>query len=391
MPTACAPTRCDGGLTSASMAIPSIRAGAPAVLLEAARGGDESAFTRLVEPHRRELQAHAYRMLGSIHDAEDALQDALLRAWRGLAKFDGRSSLRAWLYKIATNTCLDVIGRRKRRWLPFDHVAPAELGEIPGRPLVESVWVEPFPDVMLGVEDGRAAPEARYEQRESVELAFIAALQHLPANQRAVLILREVLGFSAKEVGDLLETSVASVNSALQRARKTIDERLPAQSQQETLRALGDDGLREIVERYMDAMARGDVEAVVAMLAEDAAWSMPPLATWYLGHDALRLFLEMGPLSGRFRWCHLLASANGQPAVAAYTWHEDPGCFLPFALDVLSIRDGRIEEITSFIGRSVQPGPDGSFERYPDHPIEPPQVAIFERFGLPARIEAAPG
>ncbi len=267
-------------------------------LLQAARGGDENAYRQLVEPHSRELHAHAYRMLGSVHDAEDAIQDAMLRAWRGLPRFDGRSSLRSWLYKIATNTCLDAIAGRGRRALPIDHVAAAELGEAPGRPLIESVWVEPCSDAAFGLGDGLAAPEASFEQRESVELAFIAALQHLPATQRAVLILREVLGFSAQETAELLETTVASVNSALQRARKTIDERLPSQSQQVTLRAIGDERLREVVEGYMDAMGRGDVEAVVAMLAEDAAWSMPPMSTWYLGHDALRRFLEMGPLSG---------------------------------------------------------------------------------------------
>ena len=188
-------------------------------LLKAAREGDEGAYGSLVEPHRGELHAHCYRMLGSVHDAEDALQEAMLRAWRGLPRFEGRSSLRSWLYKIATNTCLDAIARRPKRMLPLDHGPAADPDDGPGEPLVESVWVEPYPDELLGVEDGPAAPEARYERREGVELAFIAALQHLPANQRAVLILREVLGFSAQEVADSLETSVPSVNSALQRAR----------------------------------------------------------------------------------------------------------------------------------------------------------------------------
>ena len=292
------------GSPSTLLTMASTSTGAPAALLAAARSGDENAYRTLVEPHSRELHAHAYRMLGSVHDAEDAIQDAMLRAWRGLPKFDGRSSLRAWLYKIATNTCLDTISSRGKRALPIDHVAAAELGEAPGRPLVESVWIEPCDDASLGLGDGRAAPEARYEQRESVELAFIAALQHLPANQRAVLILREVLGFSAQETAELLETTVASVNSAMQRARKTIEEKLPSQSQQETLRAIGDERLREVVEGYMDAMGRGDVEAVVAMLAEDAAWSMPPMATWYLGHESLRQFLIMGPLSGTWRWAY---------------------------------------------------------------------------------------
>src|ERR671919_690319 len=168
-------------------------------LLEEARAGDEDAFRRLVEPHRNELHAHCYRMLGSVHDAEDALQDALLRAWRGLAKFEGRSSLRSWLYRIATNTCLDSIARRPKRMLPVDYGPATDPHQGTGEPLVESVWIEPYPDERVGLEDGYAAPEARYEERESVELAFIAALQHLPASQRAVLVLREVLGFSAKE------------------------------------------------------------------------------------------------------------------------------------------------------------------------------------------------
>jgi RNA polymerase sigma-70 factor (ECF subfamily) len=359
-------------------------------LLAAARGGDELAYRRLVEPHSRELLAHAYRMLGSVHDAEDAIQDALLRAWRGLPKFDGRSSLRAWLYKIATNTCLDTISKRGRRALPIDHVAAAELGESPGRPLIESVWVEPCSDAALGLDDGRAGPEARYEQRESVELAFIAALQHLPATQRAVLILREVLGFSASECAELLETTTASVNSALQRARKTIDERLPSQSQQETLRALGDEGLRAVVEGYMDAMGRGDVEAVVAMLAEDAAWSMPPMATWYHGHAALRQFLIDGPLSGAWRWRYVPGRANGQPAIGAYTWREDEGCYRPFALDVLTLSpDGaKIDQVTSFIARSGEALTPEELARFPDEAVDAAKVgSIFSRCGLPDRLD----
>src|SRR4051812_15591834 len=252
----------------------------PSALLTAAGRGDEGAFQQLVEPHRGELHAHCYRMTGSVHDADDALQDAMLRAWRSMGKFKGNSSLRAWLYKIATNTCLDLINRRPKRMLPLDYGPDSDPSEGPGQPLIESVWVEPYPDEQMGLADGLAAPEANYEIRESVELAFIAALQHLPANQRAVLIMREVLGFSAQEAADLLETTPQSVNSALQRARVSVDEKLPEQSQQATLRALGDDEMQKIVENYMDAMQNGDVERVVGMLAEDAAWSMPPLATW---------------------------------------------------------------------------------------------------------------
>ncbi len=174
-------------------------------LLDAARDGDEDAFRRIVEEHRTELHAHCYRMLGSLHDAEDVLQDALLRAWRGLPRFQGRSSTRTWLYTIATNACLDAIARRPKRVLPIDYGPSASVTADVGEPLVESVWVEPYPDETLGLGDGYAAPAARYEQREAVELAFIAALQHLPATQRAVLIMREVLGFSAREVSESLE------------------------------------------------------------------------------------------------------------------------------------------------------------------------------------------
>src|SRR6266513_1836105 len=217
-------------------------------LLEAARGGREEAFAQLVEPHRAQLHAHCYRMLGSVHDAEDALQEALLRAWRGLPRFEGRSSLKSWLYTIGTNTALNAIEKRPKRVLPIDYGPAADPHQGPGEPIVESVWVEPYADDRFGLEDGLAGPEARYEQRESVELAFVAALQHLPANQRAVLILREVLGYSAKEAAEALETTTASVNSALQRARAAVEERLPEESQQETARALGDDGLRRVVD-----------------------------------------------------------------------------------------------------------------------------------------------
>jgi RNA polymerase sigma-70 factor (ECF subfamily) len=357
-------------------------------LLDAARGGDQAAYGRLVEPYRGELHAHCYRMLGSVHDAEDALQDTLLRAWRGLSRFEGRSSLKSWLYKIATNACLDVITRRPKRTLPVDFGPAADPHAGPGEPLAESALVEPYPDQRLGLEDGLAGPDAQYELRESVELAFVAAVQHLPANQRATLIMREVLGFSAQDAAESLETSVASVNSALQRARKAVDERLPDQSQQATLRALGDKRVSEIVERYMDAMGRGDVKAVVGMLAEDAAWSMPPLGSWFRGQEALTVFLEKGPLSGEWRWRHLPTRASGQPAVGCYTWHEDAAAYLPFALDVLTLRGLRIQEVTAFIVRSAENADAAVFARWPAEPPDPAKVAkIFERFGLPNRLD----
>jgi RNA polymerase sigma-70 factor, ECF subfamily len=357
-------------------------------LLEAARAGSEDAFGRLVEPYRGELHAHCYRMLGSVHDAEDALQEAMLRAWRGLPRFEGRSSLRSWLYRIATNTCLDAISKRPKRVLPVDYGPPTDPHDGPQVPIVESVWIEPYPDEKIGLEDGYAAPEARYEQRESVELAFIAALQHLPPNQRAVLILREVLGFSAKEAAETLETTVASVNSALQRARKAVDERLPEQSQQATLRSLGDDGVREVVAGYVDAWDRGDIDAVVAMLSEDATFAMPPAKAWYQGHEALTEFLGVGPLSGEWRWRHVLVRASGQPALAFYSWDADSKAYLPFALNVLTIRDGSISDVTAFIARSTDSRDPDTYRRWPEEPIVPERFEVFfGRFELPDRLE----
>ena len=357
-------------------------------LLTAAQAGGEDAFRRLVEQHQGELHAHCYRMLGSVHDAEDALQEALLRAWRALPRFEGRSSLRSWLYKIATNTCLDVVARRPKRVLPIDYAQASDPHLGPGEPIVESVWLEPYPDERLGLEDGFAAPEARYEQRESIELAFIAALQHLPPNQRAVLILREVLGYSAKEVAATLDTTVASVNSALQRARATVDARLPDQSQQATLRSLGDDGLREVVGRYVDAWDRGDVDGVVAMLTEDASFSMPPLRSWFGGREAIRIFLAGWPLSGIWRWRHLPVRSNGQPALAFYAWDGEVESYLPFALNVLTLRDARISDVTAFIARAADDPDRRVLARLPEQPYDPLRLAAaFERFGLPERLD----
>ncbi|HEY1358534.1 MAG TPA: sigma-70 family RNA polymerase sigma factor [Thermoleophilaceae bacterium] len=355
-------------------------------LLEAARGGDEGAFERLVQSYRGELHAHCYRMLGSVHDAEDALQEAMLRAWRGLGRFEGRSSLRSWLYTIATNSSLTAIERRPKKVLPIDYGPASDPhGDGLGLPPTESVWVEPYPDEAVGLEDGYASPEARFEMRESVELAFVAALQNLPANQRAALILREVLGFSAQETADMLETSVQSINSALQRARKTVDEKLPEESQQETLRALGDDGLKEIVDGYMKAMETGDVEAVVGLLAEDAVWSMPPLPAWFTG-DTLRDFMTFGPLSGDWKWKHVLSHANGQAAIGSYAWYEPDGTYRPFALDVLTLEGKKIKAITSFINRATESRDPEVYVRYPEQPAVETLIA-FERFGLPDRID----
>jgi RNA polymerase sigma-70 factor (TIGR02960 family) len=232
------------------------------------RGGDEDAFRSLIEPHRRALHAHCCRMLGSPHDADDALQNTLLRAWRALPRFCARSSLRAWLYRIATNVCLDAIAHRRKRALPIDHVSLTSRGDAPEMPPSVAAPIERYPEMTVGRADGDAAPAARYERRESLELAFIAALQHLTPCQRAVLILRDVLGFSAKEAAESLETTVASVNGALLRARRTVKERLPEPSQHATPRTLADPRMRELVERFAGAFERGEIDTILALLTE---------------------------------------------------------------------------------------------------------------------------
>jgi RNA polymerase sigma-70 factor, ECF subfamily len=331
-------------------------------LIDAARGGDDDAFRRLVELHRGDLHAHCYRMMGSLHDAEDALQDTLLRAWRGLPRFEGRSAPGSWLYRIATNACLDALARRPKRVLPVDYGPPSGPGDEPGNPVSGSVWVEPYPDEQFGLEDGYASPDARYEQREAVELAFIAALQHLPARQRAALILRDVLGFSAKEVAEVLDATPTSINSALQRARRTLDERLPETSQQVTLRALGDDRVRELVERFTTAFESDDVEAIVSLLSEDARFGMPPYPQWCEGREAIRSsWLMPGGPPPRLRY--VTTSANGQPALATYRLDPETGSYLPIALDVLTLRGGWIAEVIAF--------------RTPE---------LFPRFGLPPAV-----
>ena len=322
---------------------------------------DEAAFRDRLEPHRRELLAHCYRMLGSVQDAEDAVQETLVNAWRGMQRFEGRSSLRSWLYTIATNVCLRMLERRSPRVLPIDYGPPADPLSPLGPPLAESTWLEPYPDMELGLEGGLAGPEARYLQREAIELAFIAALQHLPARQRAVLILRDVLGFSGSEVAATLDTTPTSVYSLLQRAHATLDARLPERSQATALRSLGDERLRAIVSRYVEAWAAGDVAAIVAMLADDATIAMPPTASWLRGRDAIGAGLLAGAFAGGQRWRLLPTSANAQVAMGAYAL-DPSGAFRPYGVTVLSLRDELVAAITTF-----------------GDPSAP------ERFGLPAQ------
>jgi len=314
-----------------------------------ARTGDDAAFARLVEPLRRELHAHCYGMLGSAHDADDALQDALVKAWRGLARFEGRSSVRSWLYSVTTNACLDAVRRRGTRALPVDLGPSNERAVVDAAPRTDVAWLGPYPD--NAVPDGPLGPDARYEQREAVELAFVAALQHLPGNQRAALLLFEVLGFSAAEIADMMKTSRASVNSALQRARAVVAEKVPSRSQQQTLRELDDARLREVVTGFSTALERGDADALVALLTEDVTWSMPPLPHWYRGLGPVTDFAVRVPLTGCGSWRHLSTSANGQPAVACYLSAVGTGAHDAWSINVLTLRGPRIAEVTSFIGR----------------------------------------
>ena len=338
-------------------------------LLAAAAAGDETAFGELIDPHRAELCAHCYRMLGSLHDAEDALQEALLRAWRGLPGFEGRSSVRTWLFAIATNAALDIASHRSRRELPVDFGPAAGSGAGMGEPIADPIWLEPFPDRLL--------PEERYEQRESIELAFLVALQGLPPLQRAVFLLREVLGFSAAEIAGQLGGSVPSVTSALQRARVRVQQAKCGESQQATLRALGDERLRDTVRRYSDALEHGDADALIGMLTQDATWSMPPIPTWFRGHAAIRYFLERWPFTDQ--WRHVPVRANGQLALACYVLDPDSGSYRPAVVDVLTMAGEQICGVTAFMTL------DGF--GWPQTDSQLTGTELFARFRLPPSLD----
>jgi RNA polymerase sigma-70 factor (TIGR02960 family) len=320
--------------------------------------GDD-AFQELTEPYRRELQVHCYRIMGSVQDAEDMVQETLLAAWRGLERYEDRDALRAWLYRIATNRCLNALrdSRRRPRELPafgFDVPEPTRRGE--------PLWLEPYPDALLeGIEESSPGPEARYETKEAVTLAFVTALQHLPARQRAVLVLRDVLGFRAAEVAAMLDSTEVSVNSALQRARATLETRFPIDRERAPLPRSARE--RELVARFTEAFERHDIERVVALLTEDALVTMPPEPLEYQGHDAIAAFLKNRADARDGRPVRLVpVRANSQPAFGHYTKEADTPIASASGLFVLTLEGDRIAAMTRF------------------------GVEVLPRFGLPATL-----
>ena len=315
---------------------------------------------RQLEQHRQELTAYCYRMLGSAFEAEDAVQDTMVRAWRAFDRFEGRSALRSWLYRIATNVCLDMLNGRKRRARPMDLGPASPASETLSPPLPEVTWLEPMPDHRVAVAGSDPADVA--ESRASIRLAFVAALQHLPPRQRAVLILRDVLRWRATEVAELLDTSIASVNSALQRARATLTESDLTESDPV---APMDDAQQALLARYVDAFQRYDMDSLTALIAEDATQSMPPFAMWLRGREEIFSFWLTTGAACRGSRVIPTTSANGSPAFGQYKPSGPNGEQEPWALQVLEISDGRIVELSFFL----------DVER------------IFPLFGLPLQYE----
>jgi RNA polymerase sigma-70 factor, ECF subfamily len=329
-------------------------------VLAAVRGGDASGFAALAERYRRQLLVHCYRMLGSLEEAEDAVQETLLRAWRARAGFEGRSLFRTWLYRIATNICLNALQRSPRRILvadvpPQDPRVTLSVEQLPdrGAPPADLPWLQPYPDRLLDpAAPGDLEPDAVVVARETIELAFLAAIQLLPAKQRAVLVLRDVLGWSAKETASLLEVSVASVNSALQRARSTLRARLPAR-RLEWARATGPtEQERAVLQRFMDAHDRADVTAFAALLREDVRQAMPPHLLWYDGRGAVATnfarYIDPGSPSYPGHLRMVPTAANRQPAAAVYLRRPDDSAYRLLGLSVLDVEDGLVVGIVSF-------------------------------------------
>lgn len=314
---------------------------------DAARSGDERAFRALIEPYRARLHAHCYRMLASLADADDALQETLLGAWQGIHAFEGRSSLQTWLYTIATHACLRIASKRPSRRLPSDDFPTADPRAHLDAAIDDGRWIDPYPDASL-------------EALENVEIAFIATLQSLPATQRAAVILRDVLGFSAAETATALDASVPAINSALQRARETLAAKVPPR-EEATRRSLRDEFDRALVDRFIDAWRRGDVDGIIAMLAENATFTMPPLPGWFHGRSDIATFLRTHVFV--LRWRFVECRASGQPAMAAYRWSETSSSFELEVINVFTVRSDNIDAITAF-----------------------PNRALCERFGLPLSV-----
>jgi RNA polymerase sigma-70 factor (ECF subfamily) len=331
---------------------------------------DDQDFQRQADPYRRELLAHCYRMLGSIHDAEDLVQETYLRAWRSYGNFEGRSSLRTWLYRIATNCCLTAIDQRGNRPMPSGLGGPSDEPERPVVATPEVPWLEPAPDAMIGADAND--PATIVASRESTRLALVAALQHLPPNQRVVLILRDVLKWKAAEVAELLEISTASANSALQRARAQLQEISPSE---DDMVEPTDPGQREMLDRYASLFENADIKGLVELFKEDAVWEMPPFPEWFVGDETIaRLIIaQCGPEPGEFKM--VPTGANGQPAFAMYKHGED-GAFHPYQLQVLTITRG---------GTPEEPGHEtvSRVSAFFDF-----DGALFATFGLPKTLPA---
>jgi RNA polymerase sigma-70 factor, ECF subfamily len=327
----------------------------------------DRSFEQLAEPYRRELKLHCYRMLGSVHDAEDLVQETYLRAWRGFESFDGTGSLRAWLYRIATNACLNAIASRKsaKRIMPDQH-GPATVQMPDGKPLTDVAWLEPLPDSHIeGIADQAPGPEARYTSNEAVRLAFVAAIQQLPPQQRAVLLLCDVLGWPAAEAASLLDATAASINSALQRARETLSKRYPGGQSEMTVPPTPEQ--REILDRYLRAWEGLDLEGFAALLKEDATYTMPPLPQWYSGRHAIRAFFGWAWKSyGGFRL--LPTRANRQPAFATYTRQATDARWTAHSIQLLELQHGGISRLSLF--------------------VKPGGPELFHAFGLPLILPA---
>jgi RNA polymerase sigma-70 factor (ECF subfamily) len=333
-------------------------------VVAAATSGDQAAFAALAERYRRELQVHCYRMLGSFQDAEDLVQETLLRAWRRRQQFQGRSSFRAWLYRIATNACLDALANRSRRVLPYQVVPPTDpRAASPPSADPEIAWLQPYPDRLLDqVAPGDTEPAAQVVAKETIELAFLAAIQLLPPRQRAVLILRDVLGWSAREAATLLEASVPGVNSALQRARATLRRQLPPRRLDWAPSAAPTQEERAVLQRYIEATERADLAALAELLAEDARSAMPPAPVWLEGREAIITAVSEGLAPEFGQWRLVPTWANRQPAAACYLRRPGETEFRAFSVDVLRVEDGKVVELTAF------------------------SVDLFPAFGLPATL-----